>query len=228
MMDKKSFIDTLFFFFVLSFIILPPLFVQSAGPGVFTTWTFPLMQMLYAYIAGIILWFFYIQKRQKNSRPQSVKRIVFFVNSGYALVTFGALSLTASVTELFFHLRGMQSPVIPSLPSSAAQFFFCVLNFIFASFFEEVLYRLYLPDMLFRFISYIPHITPKLAAVLGECAAVLLFAFAHRYLGAASVVNAAAACVILRICCKKSGTVWTNTAAHFAYNILSLILVSVL
>ncbi len=214
----------LFFLFIFCLVILPPLFVRNASPEIFTAWSFPFQQLLYAYAAGMILRFFYMKNGQKKERSSAVKRITFFINSGYTLVTFGSLCVIAAGTELLFHLSGLQPSVTSVRPSSAVQYLFCVLDFAFASFFEEVLYRLYLPDMLRKYAAYIPRLTPRAAAIISESLSVALFAFAHRYLGAASVINAALACVALRICCRKSGSVWTNTAAHFAYNILSLIL----
>ncbi|MFA6855582.1 MAG: type II CAAX endopeptidase family protein [Treponema sp.] len=225
-MDKKSFTDILFFSLIFCLVILPPLFVNNAATEIFTTWSFPSQQIIYAYIAGMILWAFYM-KNDQQKRKKTVKNITFFINSGYTLVTFGLLCTIAAVTELFSHLTGLQPSVIPVRPVSMLQYFFCILDFAAASFFEEVLYRLYLPDMLFRFISHIPLLTFRSSKIISESAVVIIFAFSHRYLGAASVVNAAIACIILRICCKKSGSVWTNTAAHFAYNILSLILFTV-
>lgn len=198
--------------------------MRNASPEIFTAWSFPFQQLLYAYAAGMILRIFYIKNGPKKERSKTVKRITFFIDSGYTLVTFGSLCVIAAATELFFRFKGLQPSVASVRPSSAVQYLFCVLDFAFASFFEEVLYRLYLPDMLFRCASFIPRLTPRLAEIISESASVVLFAFAHRYLGAASVINAALACIALRICCRKSGSVWTNTAAHFAYNMLSLIL----
>jgi membrane protease YdiL (CAAX protease family) len=223
-MDKKSVAGILSFYFIFCLIILPPLFVQRVPPGIFATWSFPLRQIFYAGIAGIIFWFFYIRNRKKRDENKGKKRILFFINSGYTLVTFGSLCTAAAGTELFFHFAGTHTSLTPVFPSSARTLFYCILNFAAASFFEEVIYRLYLPDMLFRYLSYIPRLSPRVSECISEAGAVILFAFAHRYLGAPSVVNAALACIILRVCCKKSGTVWTNTAAHFAYNILSLAL----
>jgi membrane protease YdiL (CAAX protease family) len=223
-MDKKSFTDILFFFLIFSLVILPPLFVKSAAPETFTTWSFPFQQILYAYTAGMILWGFSIKNDKKQKRDKAVKSITFFINSGYTLVTFGLLCTIAAIIEFFSHLTGFQSSVIPVRPASVVQYIFCILNFAAASFFEEVLYRLYLPDILYRFISHIPLLTPLSSEIISENVVVIIFAFSHRYLGVASVINAAVACIILRICCRKSGSVWTNTIAHFAYNILSLII----
>jgi membrane protease YdiL (CAAX protease family) len=223
-MNRKSFTDILFFCFIFYLVILPPLSVQSVASEIFSTWSFPFQQLFNAYIAAIIFCFFYIKKGQNQKRNRTEKQITFFIDSGYTLITFGSLCIIAVGTELFFHFKGFQSQVVPVRPSSVTQYFFCILGFASASFFEEVLYRLYLPDMLFRYISHIPLLSARSSKIISESTAVILFAFSHRYLGAPSVVNAALACIILRICCIKSGSVWTNTAAHFTYNILSLFL----
>ncbi|MCK9168960.1 MAG: CPBP family intramembrane metalloprotease [Treponema sp.] len=225
-MDKKSFTDILFFSLIFTLVILPPLFVKNATPETFTVWSFPFQQIIYAYIAGMIFWSFYTKSSQKGKSDKTVKNIRFFINSGYTLVTFGLLCTIAAITELFSHLTGLHPSVIPVRPASVVQYLYCILDFVAASFFEEVLYRLYLPDMLFRFISHISLPAFLSSEIISESTVVIIFAFSHRYLGTASVINAAIACVILRICCKKSGSVWTNTTAHFAYNILSLILLT--
>jgi membrane protease YdiL (CAAX protease family) len=222
-MDKKSVVDILFFLFVFNLIILPPLFVQNASSAVFTTWSFPVQPFIYAVIAGMIFLNFY-KKNSNKKYSSTLKQITIFIDSGYTLFTFGFLCVIAAGIEFFFQYRGLQSSITPVRPSCAIQYLFCILDFAFASFFEEVIYRLYLPDTLTRFISTISRINPRVVVIISESASVLFFAFAHRYLGTPSIVNAALACIILRACCKKSGTVWTNTAAHFAYNMFSLIL----
>jgi membrane protease YdiL (CAAX protease family) len=222
-MDKHAFTDIFIFVFILSIFVVPPLFVKTVPAAAFASWTFPVQQLFFAAAAGILIWYMNDGKKKRTKKPAE-KQINIIIDSGYVLFTFGALCVTAALMELIIHFSGIRSSVIPVRPASAVQLLFCILDFAAASFFEEVVYRLYLPEMFLKYLACIPHF--RFAEVCSEALPVVLFAFAHLYLGIPSVVNAALACIFLRMCCKKTGTVLTNTTAHFAYNILSLFLFS--
>ena len=53
---------------------------------------------------------------------------------------------------------------------------------------------------------------------------IVVFAFAHLYMGPLSVIHAAIAHVVLRILYKKTGLIWNSVLIHFVFNIISLIL----
>ena len=132
----------------------------------------------------------------------------------------------------------------PRTRPSFAETLFCIVNFACASFYEEALYRLYLPESIRAILEDLlpkrinksenENTLQKKNAVnehgsrniflISEISAVSLFALSHRYLGLPAVANAFFAGIVLRICCKKSKTLWTNTVSHFAYNMLSLVL----
>ena len=259
--------------------VIPPLFPGSAPTRVFSSWTFPIKPLCYAAIAFALLRF---------SFPPSAERTQHnafrFVQTGWAIASFGSLCVIASVVELAVRFSGGKANLHPSLPSSIAETFFCIANFACASFYEEAIYRLYLPEMLGAVLKDVflksknndaetkkeiaaskeaVHKDPvreksaepaahesairkenaesaageniagkntarkkraETAVRISEMLSVAAFALSHRYLGLPSVVNAFFAGIMLRICCKKSGTLWTNTASHFAYNMLSLVL----
>lgn len=259
--------------------VIPPLFPGSAPTRAFSLWTFPIKPLCYAAIAFALLRF---------SFPLSAERTQHnafrFVQTGWAIASFGSLCVIASVVELAARFSGGKANLHPSLPSSIAETFFCIANFACASFYEEAIYRLYLPEMLGAVLKDVflksknndaetkkeiaaseeaVHKDPvreksakpaahesavrkenaesaageniagkntarkkraETAVRISETLSVIAFALSHRYLGLPSVVNAFFAGIMLRICCKKSGTLWTNTAAHFAYNMLSLVL----
>ncbi|MBO4318911.1 MAG: CPBP family intramembrane metalloprotease [Treponema sp.] len=92
------------------------------------------------------------------------------------------------------------------------------LNLLTGAFYEEVIYREYLPETLLLFSK-----ERKIPAILSECACVLVFAMSHRYLGLMAVLNALLGGIMLRICRKKSLSIWAGTFAHFAYNAVLLI-----
>ena len=259
--------------------VIPPLFPGSAPTRAFSLWTFPIKPLCYAAIAFALLRF---------SFPLSAERTQHnafrFVQTGWAIASFGSLCVIASVVELAVRFSGGKANLHPSLPSSIAETFFCIANFACASFYEEAIYRLYLPEMLGAVLKDVflksknndaetkkeiaaskeaVHKDPvreksaepaahesairkenaesaageniagkntarkkraETAVRISEMLSVAAFALSHRYLGLPSVVNAFFAGIMLRLCCKKSGTLWTNTAAHFAYNMLSLVL----
>lgn len=245
--------------------IIPPLFPGSAPTRAFSVWTFPVKPLCYGAIAFALLRFSFPHFVQRT------KRDAFrFVQIGWAITSFGALCVIASAVELAVRFSGGKADLHPALPSSIAETFFCIADFACASFYEEALYRLYLPETLGAILKDvflkskkkgmetkkeraagedIAHEDAALkkrteaaasddaasenkarkkmaeAAVrISEALSVIAFALSHRYLGLPSVVNAFFAGIMLRICYKKSGTLWTNTASHFAYNMLSLVL----
>ena len=245
--------------------VIPPLFAGSAPTRAFSAWMFPLKPLCYAALAFALVHF---------SFPHSVQRTrgdaFRFVQTGCAIASFGSLCVIASAVELAVHFSGGKTSVSPALPSSIAETLFCIVNFVCASFYEEALYRLYLPETLGAILKDVflkskkkgtetkkeraagENIAGKntarkkraeaaasddaasenkarkkmaeAAVRISEALSVIAFALSHRYLGLPSVVNAFFAGIMLRICCKKSGTLWTNTISHFAYNMLSLVL----
>ncbi|MGI5106986.1 CPBP family intramembrane metalloprotease [Treponema socranskii] len=259
--------------------VIPPLFPGSAPTRAFSSWTFPIKPLCYAAIAFTLLRFSFPPSAER-SKADAFR----FVQTGWAIASFGSLCVIASVVELAVRFSGGKANLHPSLPSSIAETFFCIANFACASFYEEAIYRLYLPEMLGAVLKDVflksknndaetkkeiaaseeaVHKDPvreksaepaahesavrkenaesasgeniagkntarkkraETAVRISETLSVIAFALSHRYLGLPSVVNAFFAGIMLRICCKKSGTLWTNTAAHFAYNMLSLVL----
>ena len=254
--------------------VIPPLFPGSAPTRAFSSWTFPIKPLCYAAIAFALLRFSFPPSAER-SKADAFR----FVQTGWAIASFGSLCVIASVVELAVRFSGGKANLHPSLPSSIAETFFCIANFACASFYEEAIYRLYLPEMLgavlkdvfFKSKNNDAETKKEIAASeeavhkdsvreksaepaahesavrkenaesaagkntarkkraetavrISETLSVIAFALSHRYLGLPSVVNAFFAGIMLRIYCKKSGTLWTNTAAHFAYNMLSLVL----
>ena len=67
---------------------------------------------------------------------------------------------------------------------------------------------------------FVKHEKALTAIVEGSCA--LLFAFSHRYMGIPAVINALLCGIVLRICYKKTGSIFCGTAAHGCYNLTLL------
>ena len=101
----------------------------------------------------------------------------------------------------------------------ALELLFCFLTFGFSAVYEEVIYRFYFTDALKRFFP-----AKKAFVFICEAAGLFVFAFAHFYMGLASVINAAFAHIVLRFLYKKTNLIWNCIIVHFIYNVISLIL----
>lgn len=212
-MKKHSLIvDILVFFVVSLFFVVPPFFASgdSLSSSAFEKWNFPFQQLIFA-LTGVILYFFYGQSRS------------YWLKIFPALISFGILlsvSLFVKFISVLFPVKQVQMNVI--LPSSVVSWIFCLLNFLFAAFYEEIVYRMYFPDGLIDLLQHL--ITGKKLNIICEIAGCLVFALAHIYMGVYAVINAFFAHIVLRFCYKKCGSIWYGFAAHFAYNVVSLIL----
>ena len=133
------------------------------------------------------------------------------------------LCFIAFILEAIAFFLNSNNPQFSVAPlDNKTKIFFCLLNFILSAFFEEVIYRLYLPQQIKRFFSNIHN--EKIKKYIPELITIILFALAHKYLGIYAIINAFFACIILRICYIKTQNIFTNTFAHFLYNITSLII----
>lgn len=207
------------FLIVFAFFILPPCLTFSVSSK-FLTWEFPLVNFLYAITALVIYYFFNTDKKKTL--------IIFpFVISLSLLLCFSfifkGISILLSITSLsessFFFGN---SSIEVQRPDGIVQWIFCVLTFLFSAFYEEVIYRFFLPSSLITFCE--KKWNGKKIIIICEVVTAVLFALAHIYLGLISVVNALAGHVVLRVCYKKFGLIIPVFLAHFSYNIISLML----
>lgn len=222
------FFNIIILVFVLVFCVFPPLlpvFTATPAANDFTTWSFPFQQFSYFILAfGIYLISGEIKQRQISRINFTNKKHYFFYKIftpflfTFAFLFFNSLIFSfISTLDIFQN----QTDIKVQLPADFSQWIFCILNFGFAAFYEEVIYRFYLIERLnITFNS-----KNKLALkIIFEVIGTILFALGHFYLGVLSVLNAAIAHLILRLCFKKSGNIYCGFAAHFAYNMISLIL----
>ena len=232
---KKGFFATEFAVLLL-FFVLPPIVFASKMPSErvmqFSWQTF----VLAAFAA--VLWWHLRNETQTEAEAHSAEqtrtggdeqKLHRFMHQGYALLTFGAIVVCAGISELAGRfLLHTNDAVRLHAPASILGWVNVGLGTVCAAFYEEVLYRVYLPGALKRLFckrpscadGTVPHFTKKAFAC--EACAVVLFALAHRYLGWLSVANAAVAGALLRRCYRKTDRLWTNLAAHVAYNAVML------
>ena len=163
--------------------------------------------------------------------PVELQKLPFFIYSSNALITFGFLCLSSVIFEsisYFFKIDGgIQKILFPSSFFGWVNFFFGV---IFAAFFEEVIYRFYLPRAFMEIFGKL-RIFGKFDAennlrlsVFSEGLSLLLFAMGHLYLGLLGFLNALVCGVALRFCMIKTKSLWISFGIHVVYNFLSFLL----
>ena len=153
----------------------------------------------------------------------------FFVYSSCALVCFGSLCLSSVIFEsvsYFFEIGGgIQKVIFPSSLLGWINFFFGVF---FAAFFEEVIYRFYLPRAFREILGKKISKNNQRLSVLCEGLALLLFGFGHVYLGVLGFLNALVCGAVLRFCMIKTKSLWIPFGIHAIYNFLSFLILFIL
>lgn len=217
-MTKKLFF--LQFFLIILIFVLPPIFARLDADAEIFLGKFNFFSLLNFSLAV----FLFLQNKGEAEEP--AKKIPLYLKIGilYSLffVTFGALLVSGVVFESIGALLGLKGGAKITMPQLWYEYLFCLLNFLFQAFYEESLYRLYLPDALGKIIpglKTIPDSAEKQRAA--EIACVLLFALAHSYSGIPAVLNAAAAGIILRRTALKAKSIMPGFFAHLAYNLVS-------
>ena len=210
-MSKKSFYyEILIFSLIFLFLIIPPFFVAPVSDvSVLFSWGFPWKQAGLCLFA-VVLYIF--------SRGLNTKKGFFFPS----MLALSALFLCALIIKIVTKTQFVEHKT--TLPASNVQWIFCILTFLCSAVYEEIIYRFYFSDALHRLLEYTPASGKKWIFWFCEITGLFVFAFAHFYLGIASVVNAAFAHVILRLLYKKTNFIWNCVIIHFIYNIISLIL----
>lgn len=200
------------FLAVLFLLIAPSLLtILSAKDSIlFTSWEFPYVQLC-LFIIALMLFIFY---NDNNERPK--------------LLRFPILIIVGSLLAVALLIKSVSVYISPeetekiALPNSVITWIYCILNFAFAAFYEEVIYRFYFGDSLAYLLSL--RFKWKCLPLICEVICALVFAFSHLYLGVLAVVNALIGHVILRVCYKKNKCLLPCAIAHFFYNLISLVL----
>ncbi|MCR4821691.1 MAG: CPBP family intramembrane metalloprotease, partial [Treponema sp.] len=151
----------------------------------------------------------------------------FFLYLSIVPLTFGFLCLASCLFEgLSYFLKtgdGIEKVIFPDSLPGQVNFIFGVMS---AAFFEEVIYRFYLPqafrEIFFKFFKDKAEAGQKIN-LLAEGLALLLFALGHFYLGILGFFNALVCGLALRICMIKSKSLLIPFAVHTAYNFLSFL-----
>lgn len=221
MKKKYLFIEFILFFFIL---IIPPLFVTSATPFGTESSSFSWLPLFEQLLISILLTVQYVKLIVNKST--CCKRHPFFTLSKGTL-TFGMIAIVYAAMEtlsVFMPpvLKGILSKSVEKPVSSFGWIHFAIGIFV-SAFYEESLYRQFMPEVTILLAQEIPCKTETYKKWIEqsiETAWVLIFAFSHRYIGITAVLNALFCGIILRRCFKATGSVLAGTLAHFAYNSL--------
>ena len=222
---QKRFFSTEFFIILLFFALPPIIFAgeNPAGQTLHFSWT----TFALAALAAALYWQMKIQQADGKAEKKGMRRLRGFLQQGQTLLTFGGLLVWAGLLELAarFILQKEEGVIImpPRCLPDWITFFFGILC---AAFYEEVLYRVYLPETackIFAAQKNSPaHDESRQKKIAGICeaASIVLFALAHSHAGPLAVTNALGAGILLRRCYKKTSVLWTNLSAHLAYNLV--------
>lgn len=201
-----TFLTILFLFIVPS--LLPKLSADESN--LFIQWSFPYIQILLGIFALLIFLFF----------CDDYKKITFFRFP--AVLTVGSLFFVALIIKyISVKFNPSSEEFNVALPDTFVKWLFCILNFLFAAFYEEIIYRFYFIDALKKLLS--DKLNAKVVNYSCEIAGLLIFAFSHYYLGWLAVLNAFFGHLILRFCYKRNNCIYPCVTAHFIYNVLSLL-----
>ena len=210
------------FLLIFALFVLPPL-TQGPASQPPRPALYPIQVFTNALCMALIL---YIQtKAAPRKKPEAGPRwLRCTVTAAAALAAFGGLCLSASLIQLTLYLLSGSQPATPLTllqPESLPAWINCITGTAAAAFFEEALFRRYLPDTL---AILLPKKDSRPSRAAAELIPLALFALSHRYLGTPSVINALACGLVLRLCTLKAGSLLPAVAAHTAYNGALLIL----
>lgn len=210
-------------FFIITLLpVILPIFTVSKDFS-FSWSDFPLSQ-LYLVLFSLILIIFNPELRKKKENESSEENVITIPIWKKTLLIPMAFILLTGISFLLQKLGNLisKTPAVEfQKPENFIQWLFCSMNFIFSSFYEETVYRFFLPEALIWFTRNVKD--RKMAVADCEIVSMILFSLGHIYLGFFSVLNAALAYIILRYCYRKTNSLIPGTAAHFAYNLFQLI-----
>ena len=208
---KKKYIF-LQFALVFLFFVLPPLLIsgtQVQTPVGTLSWMIAVEALL-----ALVL---EIQQRKlftKKTDSPVTQRFIYSLSFG--TITLGLLMLSFAALQaisIVFPSLFRQNTVV-ARPETVPELLCVLLTFAVSAFYEEVLYRQYVP-----FVALYAAGNVKPLRLISEIVCVLVFAFSHRYLGWSAVINAFICGIILRWCYVKTQSVIPGSIAHFVYNV---------
>lgn len=230
-MKNHSFIYKICLFsLILAAFVIPPLFVSKETAGEpFTVWKLSLNQLTFCFSAILIYTAskYKLLKKENEEVSEETKPArnffySYFFPSSYALCLMLTIALVLQIISLRLLNNAGQIPFI--MPEGFGDWACCIINFICASVWEEIIFRYYLTESLYDFF---PSLKDKTALkIITEFIVLLLFAFGHRYSGYLAVINAGLSHIILRLCFLRTNkNIYCTIIIHFIFNMISMLIV---
>lgn len=231
----KKFLLYLGFLLVCALLVIPPFISKPIENNVLN---FSLnISSIIILIISLILFYFY-----EFTENQLIK-ITFFqllLNIGKVFLYFGILIAVQTSLSLLGYLFNCESNAKIQFEKNVFNFVSAFLMLGISAFYEEVLYRLYLPSTLKIFFDDLLNKVftkkddkkkekcKKIVNLIIELSVIIIFGFSHLYLGVIPVLNGIICGFVLRYCCIKNKTVITGTTSHWLYNCFIFIAVILL
>lgn len=210
--------------FLVEFIFI---FLNFIFPAILNNGTSQEVIKLHFNISTVLLFitaFILIYQHKKEFYPYKTEnehkeiKVTKFIKT--LLVTISLLIITAFIISKIFNIQNKE---IFSMPSNFFEWINLIAEIIIAAFYEESVYRLYLPEAFYNLAKMINIKESKSLKICIELAAILLFALGHRYLGLPAVINAIICGIILRYSC-ISQNIFASATSHIIYNLLAFLL----
>ena len=226
---KKKYI-LLEFIIVFFILVLPPILrVFSQKTPNPQNISFSLQSVIFQLSTAIILYILSYNRNYRISKTESshFSKIVLFLC--WLPITFGLLMVSYAIIQAIYMLiphtdayQRFSSPLTLSI----------VIQIIVAAFYEETLYRMYIPNTLLFLAEDITR-SAKGKSIISlplfiEVITIILFSLPHRYMGWVGVLNAFVAGIILRVCAIKTYGIKTGTMSHLSYNLVLLMFIAIL
>lgn len=228
----KKILLVLEFFFICVFLIIPPLFVKTGN------FSYIELGISWSTLINLIvaMYLFYAYEIDSGAGILHKKSgLSFLLNAGKVFLYFGILISISSILNLgalFFKISQINTQKEFILKSNLLS---VLLNFLVSAFYEECLYRLYLPEILTSFFikfeqKYFYNRTEifqkrilLLFRFLVEITCILIFGFSHSYMGNVALINAVLCGAVLRFCFVRNKTVFIGALSHFIFNSFTLL-----
>lgn len=223
------------FSFIFLFYLLPPCFIINSDNFITKkTSTIEIISLIINFLLAGFIYLIYKEKsKDKTTETKTIllkDRIIYLVKTvliPFLFCLFFLLSISLLIKSIANYFSNELS-LIKTLDGGFVYWLIIILSFILSSFYEEIIYRFYCPDILFNLITQkqvsLNDKKVLIIKIICESVTAILFALAHFYMGLFSVINALFAHIILRFVYKKTNNIYITTTAHCIYNIISLIL----
>lgn len=240
---------------IIFFIVLPPLLEANTNSSA-NIKSFSYIILIEFLVAFLLEFqyrkFFKSSEASKSSENQNYLKTLI-LGLKWNAICLASLMIIYAIFELIyvFFLKTDFSQNLQIVPQNFLQWIFLILSFISSAFFEEEIYRQFLPQSLIFFTKFLfsksksnlnsrdfsddsdftknlPNVSKSnkiqnVIIFLIETICVAIFALSHRYLGFISVLNAFFCGIVLRLTCKKTKSIIPGMIAHFSYNFILIL-----